>query len=124
MPSSFVGLVEHGEPNGLPVVRALYLCISNLSQLSSVREAYLARHLEVQILLHQRPVLDGAGAQLALLVIRLDEVLDNGARLPESKVGVGVDNGGQAAVGVDGDEGLALGVLDEDLYDSVLVYDI
>lgn len=89
--------VELVEPDGLAEVRAL------------------AGHLEVDELLDV-PVLVGGGAlEEALLVVGLDDVLDDGARLPERQVGVGVDDGGEAAVGVDLDELCALGILDDDL---------
>jgi len=51
----------------------------------------------------------GLEAQLALRVVALDEVLDDGARLPDGDAGVGVVDGWEPAVGVDGE---VLGLLD------------
>lgn len=59
------------------------------------------------------PLVDSVGVgdtDLVLLVIGLDKVLGNGAGLPDGQVGVGVDNGGQAAIGVDLEERGVLGV--------------
>lgn len=57
--------------------------------------------------------------QLALLVVRLDNVLDNGTRLPQNQVVVVVVlDGGKSAVGVDGREGRLFGVVDGDLGDG------
>jgi len=49
--------------------------------------------------------LRGAGFEtyLVLLVVALDKVLDNGAGLPKGNVGVGIVNGGNPAVRVDGE---------------------
>lgn len=89
--------MELVEPDGLAEVRAL------------------AGHLEVDELLDV-PVLVGGGAlEEALLVVGLDDVLDDGARLPERQVGVGVNDGGETTVGVDLDELCALGILNDDL---------
>lgn len=78
--------------------------------------AYLAGHLKVKKLL-QVPLVGGAGGiNLVLLVVGLDEVLGNGARLPQGEVVVvGVDNGGEATVGVDLAELFILGVFNIDL---------
>ena len=51
----------------------------------------------------------GRETQAALRVVALDEVLEDGAGLPEGDVGVGVVDGGDAAVGVDGE---VFGLLD------------
>lgn len=72
---------------------------------------YLAGHLEVEELLQVPLVRGGGDVDLVLLVIGLDEVLGNGARLPQGEVVVvGVDDGGQTAVGVDLEELGVLGV--------------
>lgn len=47
-------------------------------------------------------------AELVGRVIGVQEVLDDCAGLPDGEAGVGVLDGGHAAVGVDGDEGLLL----------------
>lgn len=88
--------VELVEPDALAVVGAL------------------AGHLEVQVLLEVPFVGGGAGdAELVVLVVRLDEVLGDGAGLPEDEVAVvGVRDGGEAPVGVDLEEVGGLGVLD------------
>ncbi len=79
-------------------------------------DIYLAGHLEVQKLL-QVPLIGGVGGvDLVLLVVRLDEVLGNGARLPQGEVVVvGVDNGGETAIRVDLAELLILGVFNINL---------
>lgn len=77
-------VVEHGEPERLAVVRAL------------------ARGLEEQPLLLGEAFLDGRVAELVLFVVRLDEVGEDGAGLPEGEAAIFVvDDGGHAAVGVD-----------------------
>lgn len=74
-------------------------------------DAYLARHLEVEVLLDQPVVVLRLALQLALLVVLLDKVLDDGTGLPEGEVAVvRVDDGRNPAVGVDLDEPLLLGV--------------
>ena len=74
-------------------------------------DAYLARHLEVEVLLDQPVVVLRLALQPAVLVVLLDKVLDDGAGLPEGEVAVvGVDDGGDPAIGVDLDEPLLLGV--------------
>lgn len=84
-----LGGVVH-EPEGLAVVGAL------------------AGDLEVEPLLAVE-LAGGVGvAELVVLVVLLNEVLDDGARLPEGDASVGVLNGGEAAVGVDGEVGLLL----------------
>lgn len=77
---------------------------------------YLAGHLEVEELL-QVPLVGGVGGiDLVLLVVGLDEVLSDGARLPQGEVVVvGVDNGGEATIGVDLAELFILGVLNVNL---------
>lgn len=56
-------------------------------------------------------VLLGAGSvcELVLLVVLLDEVLDNGTRLPQGDAGVGILNGGCSSVDT---ELLVLGLLE------------
>lgn len=74
--------------------------------------SYLARHLEVKELL-EVPLVDLVGVgdrELVLLVVGLGKVLGNGAGLPDGQVGVGVDNGGKTAIGVDLEERGVLGV--------------
>ena len=78
--------MESLEPEQLPVVRAL------------------ARDLEVQPLLGVVELgRSGCETQAVLRVVALDEVLEDGAGLPEGEVRVGVVDGGDAAVGVDGE---------------------
>ena len=76
------------EPHNLPVIRSL------------------ARDLEVEPLLRVvglwRP---GRETEAVLRVVALDEVLEDGAGFPEGDVRVGVVDGGDAAVGVDGEVG-------------------
>lgn len=62
----------------------------------------------------------GGERELLLLVVSLDKVLDDGARLPEGEAGIGILDGGQAAVGVDLGKGLILGVLDGNLQKGVV----
>lgn len=86
------------EPDSLAVVRALA---------GGLEEEPLA----------QMPFVGLVGrAELVVLIVLVNDVLDNGARLPEDKVVVvGVLDGGDAAVGVDLDELGALGVFDGNL---------
>lgn len=71
------------EPGGLAVVGAL------------------AGDLEVEPLV-QQVLFGGAGVgEAVFFVVGLDEVLIDGARFPEGEFRVRVDDGGQAAVGVD-----------------------
>lgn len=87
--------VELLEEDGLAVVRTL------------------AGHLEVEVLLKVPLLGAGGDVELVLLVVGLDEVLGDGARLPQDNVVVvGVLDGGQTAVGVDLDESLGLRVGD------------
>ena len=74
------------EPEQLPVVGAL------------------ARDLEVEPLLRV-VVLGRAGreTEAMLRVVAFDEVLENGAGLPEGDVRVGIMDGGDAAIGIDGE---------------------
>jgi hypothetical protein len=59
----------------------------------------------------EAPVVQGIVVlQLARLVIGLDKIFDNGARLPKSEARVGVKDGRQAAIGVDGHEVVGLGI--------------
>lgn len=89
--------VELAEPDRLAKVRAL------------------AGHLEVQVLLQQPLLRVSRERELVLLVVALDNVLDDGARLPQDEVVVvGVLDGRQAPVGVDLEKGRLLGVLDGD----------
>jgi hypothetical protein len=75
--------VEADEPHGLAKVEAL------------------AADLEEQPLLEEK-LFGGVGQrQEVSCVVGLDEVLDDGARLPPRDAGVGVGHGGHAAVGVD-----------------------
>lgn len=84
--------VELLEPDRLSVVRAL------------------SRPLELEPLLRKirlrRP---RSETQAAFRVVALDQVFDNGTGLPQGDAGVGVVDGGQATVGVDGE---VLGLLD------------
>jgi hypothetical protein len=50
--------------------------------------------------------------QALLCVVHLDQVLVDGARLPQGDVRVGVFNGGNAPIGVDVNEGLLLDVVE------------
>lgn len=60
----------------------------------------LARHLEVQILL-QVPLFGlGIEGELVILVVLFDEVLEDGARLPDGDARVWVLDSGDAAIGV------------------------
>jgi hypothetical protein len=63
------------------------------------------RTLEIQPLLRQ-PALLAARLEtnLAVRVVLVDQVLDDGAGFPEREVGVGVVDRGHAAIGVDGEE--------------------
>ena len=70
----------------------------------------LSRHLEVQILL-QVPLLGfGVERELVVLVVLFDEVLKDGARLPDGDARVWVLDGGDTAIGVDLHKRLSLGV--------------
>lgn len=86
-------------------------------------DTYLAGHLELEVLsdlpLSGRVVPEG---EQALGVVRLDEILDDGAGFPDGLLRVGVLDGWHAAVGVDGCEPFFLGVVDHDLLQSVLSY--
>lgn len=62
--------------------------------------------MEMQPALRRPLVAQICVAQAVRLVVRLQQVLDNGAGLPQRKAGVGVLNGRDAAVGVHGLEGL------------------
>ena len=74
------------EPEELPVVGAL------------------ARDLEVEPLLRVVEVRrSGRETEAVLGVVALDEVLEDGPGLPEGDVRVGVVDGGDAAVGIDGE---------------------
>lgn len=76
------------EPGGLPEVGAL------------------PGHLEVQPLVLEVVELGGGPVgERVLGVVRGDEVLDDGAGFPEGDGGVGVDEGGRAAVRVERGEG-------------------
>jgi len=57
----------------------------------------------------------GSETQLVRLVVALDEVLDDGAGLPEGDARVGVVDGGEPAVGVDGE---VLGLLEVRQWDG------
>lgn len=73
----------------------------------------LAGHLELEVLLKVPLLGVGGNVELVLLVVGLDEVLSDGAGLPQDDVVVvGVLDGGQTAVGVNLDESLGLGVGD------------
>ena len=77
----------------------------------------LARDLEVEPLLRVvRLGRAGRETKAVLRVVALDEVLEDGAGLPEGDVGVGVVDGGDAAVGVDGE---VFGLLDVREVDGV-----
>lgn len=71
----------------------------------------LTTHLEVKVLLQMPLVSRGSNVELVLLVVRLDEVLEDGAGLPDGKIiGVVVDDGRKATVRVDLEEEVILGV--------------
>jgi hypothetical protein len=57
----------------------------------------------------------GGEVEFALLVVGLDEVLQDGTGLPQSEVGVGVNDGGEAAIRVDIEIELGLGVRNSNL---------
>lgn len=57
--------------------------------------------------------------QLALFIVSLDEVLDNGTGLPERETSVRVYNRRDSAVGVNGSKPFCLGVIHNDLIRSV-----
>ena len=64
----------------------------------------LSRYLEVEPLLRMiRLWCSGSKTQPVLRVVALDEILDNGTGLPESDVRIGVVDGWQATVGIDGE---------------------
>lgn len=65
----------------------------------------------LQVVLLRKP---GKG-QFVLLVVVLDKILDNGTRLPQSQVGVGILDGWETSIGVDFGKGVFLGVADQDL---------
>jgi len=66
--------------------------------------------LEVQPLLCEICLLAARGeADFVVLVVLVNQVLDDGAGFPQREVGVGIDDGGHAAVGVELGE---LGALD------------
>jgi hypothetical protein len=50
----------------------------------------LAAHLEVKPLVEQVPLVERVVGQLFLLIVHLFQVLDDGSRLPERQIGVGV----------------------------------
>lgn len=74
----------------------------------------------MQVLL-QVPLIGKVGdVELVLLVVSVDEVLEDGSRLPEDEVVVvGVDDGGNAAIGTQLEVPVYLGVLDIDLEQQV-----
>jgi hypothetical protein len=84
--------VEIGEPAVLAVIWAL------------------AGHLEVEVLLLEVALRErlGAVANLVLLVVRLDQVLDDGPGLPQCDASVGVLDGWYTPIWVDADEWLLL----------------
>lgn len=71
----------------------------------------------MQPLLQKELVLSRREGQRAGVVVCFDEVLDDGARLPERDARVGVFDGREAAVWVDGEVGFFLydGEVDDDL---------
>ena len=78
----------------------------------------LARDLEVEPLLRVVELgRSGRETEAVLRVVALDEVLEDGAGLPEGDVRVGVVDGGDAAVGIDGE---VFGVFD--VRDGDVVY--
>lgn len=111
--------MEEVKPSGLAIVGALFTRSAEGNLHGEWCEySHLAGHLKVQILL-QLPFLGcGGKSELFLLIIGFDDVLNDGAGLPEGKPGVGVFDGGQAAVGVDFGVGLSLGVLDGNLWSA------
>jgi hypothetical protein len=98
--------VELCEPDCLSEVRALTYNIASAN--ASPRPRHTPIHtanLEEQPLLGEVRVCASRGkAQLVLCVVLLNEVLDDGAGFPQGEVGVGVVDGGHAAVGVDLEE--------------------
>lgn len=82
--------VELAEPGGLAKVRAL------------------AGHLKVQKLLEVVFLGKGRDVELVVLVVRVDQVLEDGARLPQCDARVGILNRGCSAVWVDTNVGLLL----------------
>lgn len=71
----------------------------------------------MQVLSEQPPVLPVLQGQATERIVRLYEVLDDGARLPKREVLiVGINYDRCAAVGVQLEEGLALDVFDLDLF--------
>lgn len=75
----------------------------------------LSRHLKMQVLSQQPSALPVLQGQRVECIICLDEVLDDGARLPKSKIViVWINYDRRATIGVKLEEGLALDVLDLD----------
>ena len=69
----------------------------------------LARHLEMQPLLGEVAPREGLIAEAVLLrIVSVNEVLDNGATLPQRQIGVKVGQGRESAIGVDGRVGFLL----------------
>lgn len=64
----------------------------------------LSAHLEMQVLRAQVALVASCVGEAVVAVIFLNEVLANSARLPDGQGGVGVFDGGDAAVRVDVDE--------------------
>lgn len=70
----------------------------------------LAAHLEHEPAISSPPLLQiiFSVTDEIVLIISVDDVLDNGARLEEGDIGVGVDHGRQTAVGVNANVWLLL----------------
>lgn len=79
--------------------QVLWMKLAEPRRLAKVRA--LPGHLEVQELLEVVLFRKAGDAELVILVVRVDEVLQDGARLPQGDARVGVFDGGCAAVGVD-----------------------
>lgn len=91
--------MEFSEPRGLTVIRSL------------------SGHLEVQVLLDVVLFREAGNVELVLLVVRVDQILEDGAGFPESDARIGIFNGRSAAVGIDVDE---WGLLDVVVGDETL----
>lgn len=68
----------------------------------------------MKVLLQVPLISRGGGIELVLLVVRLDNVLEDGAGLPDGEVvDVGVDEGRETAVGVDLEKSFTFRVRDD-----------
>lgn len=82
----------------------------------------LAGGLEVQPLVLKVLGRGGGGVEAVLLIVRIQKVFNDRARLEEGYAGVWVFDDGDAAVGVEGFEGFL--VEDAEVHDLCLVWDI